>query len=247
SSSSSSHLLPYISYDLVCDGNDKVNNDDDFLEVESDDDNFYDDPFDSKGENIKQSKLLIDELDLPCNFLPYSEYDSFASQDFSRHDDLPSPNNEDKVFNLGILIQEKSVTIITRVDQEKKLAIFYAFLVFEDFDPPSYEPLVFKQAPKSIRHLLFSFENEEKIFKPRIYTSEKPGDDSWKEQSYLGCSSFPFLSPLISSSMGEFGPAHRPKTSASWEAPHAYLSFSIPGNMKTLANGFCTQVFISSI
>nr|GEV23581.1 hypothetical protein [Tanacetum cinerariifolium] len=71
--------------------------DDDFLEDESDADNFYDDPFDSKGEKIKESKLLIDELDLPCDFLPYSKYDSFNSQDFSRVDDLPSPNNEDKV------------------------------------------------------------------------------------------------------------------------------------------------------
>nr|GEU92092.1 reverse transcriptase domain-containing protein [Tanacetum cinerariifolium] len=53
--------------------------DDDFLEIESDADNFYDDPFDSKGEKIKESELLIDELDLPCGILPYSEYDSFAS------------------------------------------------------------------------------------------------------------------------------------------------------------------------
>nr|GEX56312.1 hypothetical protein [Tanacetum cinerariifolium] len=67
--------------------------DDDFLEVESDADNFYNDPFDSKGEKMKESKLLIDELDLLCDFLPYSEYDSFTSQDFSRDDDLPSPNN----------------------------------------------------------------------------------------------------------------------------------------------------------
>nr|GEW76917.1 reverse transcriptase domain-containing protein [Tanacetum cinerariifolium] len=52
---------------------------DDFLEIESDADNFYDDLFDSKGEKIKESKLLIDELDLPCDILPYSEYDSFAS------------------------------------------------------------------------------------------------------------------------------------------------------------------------
>nr|GEZ42650.1 reverse transcriptase domain-containing protein [Tanacetum cinerariifolium] len=39
--------------------------DDDFLEVESDAENVYDDPFDSKGEKIKESKLLIDELDIP--------------------------------------------------------------------------------------------------------------------------------------------------------------------------------------
>nr|GEX12469.1 retrovirus-related Pol polyprotein from transposon TNT 1-94 [Tanacetum cinerariifolium] len=45
----------------------------DFLEVESDAKNVYDDPFDSKGEKIKESKLLIDELDLPCDFLPPSD------------------------------------------------------------------------------------------------------------------------------------------------------------------------------
>nr|GEZ40563.1 reverse transcriptase domain-containing protein [Tanacetum cinerariifolium] len=36
--------------------------DDDFLEVESDADNVYDDPFESKGEKIKESKLLISIL-----------------------------------------------------------------------------------------------------------------------------------------------------------------------------------------
>nr|GEW40390.1 RNA-directed DNA polymerase, eukaryota [Tanacetum cinerariifolium] len=115
---------------------------DDFSEVESDADNFYDDPFDSKGEKIKESKLLIDELDLPCDFLSYSENDSFISQDFSRDDDLPSPDNEDK-----------------------------------DFDPLFYEPIVFKDVPNSMRLLPFSSENkdenEEKVFKPGIYTSEK--------------------------------------------------------------------------
>nr|GEV38828.1 reverse transcriptase domain-containing protein [Tanacetum cinerariifolium] len=79
---------------------------DDFLEVESDAENIYNDPFDSKGEKIKESKLLIDELDLPCDFHPPSEYDSFFSQDFYRVDALPSTNNEDKIFNPVILIQD---------------------------------------------------------------------------------------------------------------------------------------------
>nr|GFA33550.1 reverse transcriptase domain-containing protein [Tanacetum cinerariifolium] len=52
---------------------------DDFLEVESDVENIYNDPFDSKWEKIKESKLLIDELDLPCDFHPPPEYDSFIS------------------------------------------------------------------------------------------------------------------------------------------------------------------------
>nr|GEY79179.1 hypothetical protein [Tanacetum cinerariifolium] len=62
--------------------------DDDFLKVESDAENVYDDPFDSKGEKIKESKLLTDELDLPCDLFHF-EYDSFISQDFSRVDALP--------------------------------------------------------------------------------------------------------------------------------------------------------------
>nr|GEW45027.1 hypothetical protein [Tanacetum cinerariifolium] len=58
--------------------------------VESDAENIYDDPFDSKGEKIKESKLLIDELDFPCDFL-LSEYDSLVSQDFSRLILSPQP------------------------------------------------------------------------------------------------------------------------------------------------------------
>nr|GEX17513.1 hypothetical protein [Tanacetum cinerariifolium] len=117
--------------------------DDDFLEVESDTENIYDDPFDSKGEKIKEV------------------------------DALPSTNNEDKVFNPGILIQEKPFEIITRVVHDKKLATSNASLMLEDFDPPLYELLFFKEVPRSNMLLLFLSENEEKVFKPGIHTSEK--------------------------------------------------------------------------
>nr|GEV45347.1 reverse transcriptase domain-containing protein [Tanacetum cinerariifolium] len=43
----------------------------------------------------------------------------------------------------------------------------------KDFDPPIYELLVFKEVPNSMRLLPFSSENEEKVFKPGIYTSKK--------------------------------------------------------------------------
>nr|GFA06047.1 hypothetical protein [Tanacetum cinerariifolium] len=187
-------------------------------------DDIYDDPFDSKGEKIKESKLLIDELDLPCDFLPPSEYDSFISQDFSRVDALPSTNKEDKIFNPGILIKEKPVKIVTRVVQDKKLAISNASLVLEYFDPPFYEPLFFKEVPKSKMLLLFSSENEKKVFKPGIHTSEKssflfypriissrlssfqnhpdfqkPDEEFsfllWKGHPHLGCSLSPLLPP----------------------------------------------------
>nr|GFA12471.1 hypothetical protein [Tanacetum cinerariifolium] len=118
---------------------------DDFLEIESDANNFDDDSFDSEREKIKESQLLIDQLYLPCDI--HLEYDSFASQDFSKDDVLPLPDNEDKVFNPGIRIHEKSVKIITRFTQEKKLAVSFASWLFEDFDPPFYELLIFKEVP----------------------------------------------------------------------------------------------------
>nr|GFA74143.1 hypothetical protein [Tanacetum cinerariifolium] len=73
--------------------------DDDPFEVESDTEYVYDDPFDSKGEKIKESKLLINELDLPRDFIPSLGYDSFLSEDFSKVDALPLTNNEDKDFD----------------------------------------------------------------------------------------------------------------------------------------------------
>ncbi|GKF86536.1 hypothetical protein Tco_0254363, partial [Tanacetum coccineum] len=48
------------------------------FDLESDNDDVYDDPFDSKEDKIKESKLLINELDPPrsCDFLPSPKYDS---------------------------------------------------------------------------------------------------------------------------------------------------------------------------
>ncbi|GKA95410.1 hypothetical protein Tco_0817448 [Tanacetum coccineum] len=68
----------------------------------------YDDPFDFKEEKIKESKLLINELNLPesNNVLPFPECDSVFYEDFSEVDALSSTDNEDKVFNPGILIRE---------------------------------------------------------------------------------------------------------------------------------------------
>nr|GEW61872.1 hypothetical protein [Tanacetum cinerariifolium] len=160
--------------------------DEDFIEDESDAENVYADPFDSKGEKIKESKLLIDELDIPCDFLPPSEYDSFISQDFSTVDALPLTINEDKIFNPGILIHEKPVEIITHVVQDKKLAISNASLVLEDFDPLFYEPLFFKEVPKSKMLLPFSSKNEEKVFKPGIHISEKVHSSFIPELSHQG-------------------------------------------------------------
>nr|GEU48929.1 reverse transcriptase domain-containing protein [Tanacetum cinerariifolium] len=89
------HTLDYSSPPLYDDF------DDDLVEFESDNDDVYNDPFDSKEDKIKESKLLIDELDLPrlSDFLPSPEYDSFLFEDFSEVDALPSTDNEDKGFD----------------------------------------------------------------------------------------------------------------------------------------------------
>ncbi|GJY03887.1 reverse transcriptase domain-containing protein [Tanacetum coccineum] len=82
--------------------------DDELFDLETVNDNTYDDPFDSKEEKIKDSKILIDELDPPgsSDFLPFPECDSVFYEDFSEVDALSSTNNEDKVFNPGILIHD---------------------------------------------------------------------------------------------------------------------------------------------
>nr|GFA31515.1 hypothetical protein [Tanacetum cinerariifolium] len=117
-------------------------------------------------------EMFTDEQLPDYSFPP--RFDVYDDDFLEIEDDiLPSPDNKDKVFNPGILIHERSVLIITRVAQEKKLAVSYASLLFEDFDPPFYELLVFKEVPNSMRLLPFSSENKEKVFKPGIYTSKK--------------------------------------------------------------------------
>nr|GEX94296.1 reverse transcriptase domain-containing protein [Tanacetum cinerariifolium] len=74
------HTLDYSSQPLYDDV------DDDLLELEFDNDNVYDDPFDSKEDKIKVSKLLIDELDpsRSSDFLPSMSMTRFSMRIFLR-------------------------------------------------------------------------------------------------------------------------------------------------------------------
>nr|GFC09051.1 hypothetical protein [Tanacetum cinerariifolium] len=150
--------------------------DDDLDKFESDIDVAYNDPFDSKGEKIKESKLLIDELDLPrlSDFLPSIEYDSFLFDDFSKVDALPSTNNEEKI------------------------AISHASLILEDFDPPLYELPFHKEVPGSKNLLSFSSENEEKVFKSGILTSKGVHSSLLPELSHRGPKVFKVIKILES-------------------------------------------------
>nr|GEZ24772.1 hypothetical protein [Tanacetum cinerariifolium] len=113
--------------------------------------------------------------------------------DFKDSDDvLFSPDNEDKVFNPGILSHENLVKIITHVTQEKKLAVSFASWLSEDFDPPFSELLVFKEVPNSMRLLSFSFENEEEVFKPGIYTFKKVHYCFLSDLSHLGSDEYAY-------------------------------------------------------
>ncbi|GJU88965.1 reverse transcriptase domain-containing protein [Tanacetum coccineum] len=116
--------------------------DDNLFDLETVNDNTYDDPFDSKEEKIKDSKILIDELDLPgsSDFLPFPECDSVFYEDFSDVDALSSTNNEDKVFNPGILIHENLFEVTNCATPEKNVKkATNASLILEDFNPPLYD------------------------------------------------------------------------------------------------------------
>ncbi|GJY98247.1 hypothetical protein Tco_0515157 [Tanacetum coccineum] len=137
--------------------------DDELFDLETVNDDTYDDPFDSKEEKIKDSKILIDELDPPrsSDFLPFPECDSV----FYEVDALPSTNNEDKVFNPGILIHESHFKVTNHVTPDKNVKkTTNTSLILEDFNPPLYELPFYKEVPGSETLLSFSSKNKEKVF-----------------------------------------------------------------------------------
>ncbi|GKF22288.1 hypothetical protein Tco_0074610, partial [Tanacetum coccineum] len=184
------HALDYSSLPLWDDYNDEL------FDLETVNDNTYDDPFDSKEEKIKDSKILIDELDPPRsrNFLPFLECDLFFYEDFSEVDALPLTDNEDKVFNPGILIHENLYEVTNCETMEKnvkKISISNASLILEDLDPPLslYELPFHKEVPGLGALLSFSSENEEKVFNPGIITSKRVHTSLLPELSHRGTKS----------------------------------------------------------
>nr|GEW61987.1 hypothetical protein [Tanacetum cinerariifolium] len=139
--------------------------------------------------------------DKSSDFLLSPEYDSFLFEDFSDADAFPLTNNEDKVFNPDILIQENLSKVITRVAPNKyvkKLAISRAFLILEDFDPPLFELPFFKEVFGFESLLSFSFENEKKVFKLRILTSKGIQSSLLSKLSHQGYKVFKIIKILES-------------------------------------------------
>ncbi|GJY42550.1 retrovirus-related pol polyprotein from transposon TNT 1-94, partial [Tanacetum coccineum] len=180
--------------------------DDNLFDHETVNDDTYDDPFDFKEEKIKDSKILIDELDLPesNNVLPFPECDSVFYEDFSEVDALPSTNNEDKVFNPGILIHENlfEVTNFATPDKNVKKAT-NASLILEDFNPPLYELSFHKEVHGLGALLSFSPENEEKVNNPGILTSKRVHTSLLPELSHRGTKAFK-VTKILESPMKNF-------------------------------------------
>ncbi|GKE72099.1 hypothetical protein Tco_1534140, partial [Tanacetum coccineum] len=183
------HALDYSSLPLWDDY------DDELFDLETVNDDTYDDPFDFEEEKIKESKLLIDELDLPesSDFLLFPEYDSVFYEDFSEVDALPSTDNEDKVFNPGILIHENLFEVTNCATPKKNVKkATNAYLILEDLDPPLslYELPFHKEVPGLGALLLFSSENEEKVFNPGILTSKRVHTSLLPELSHRDSKAF---------------------------------------------------------
>ncbi|GJU03822.1 reverse transcriptase domain-containing protein [Tanacetum coccineum] len=169
--------------------------DDELSDLKTVNDNTYDDPFDFKEEKIKDSTILIDELDSPesSDFLPFPEYDLVFYEDFSEVDALSSTNNEDKVFNPGILIHENLFEVTNLATMEKNVKkITNASLILEDLYPPlSIYELPFHKEVLGLGALLsFSYENEEKVFNPGILTSKRVHSSLLPELSHRGPKAF---------------------------------------------------------
>nr|GEY85980.1 hypothetical protein [Tanacetum cinerariifolium] len=183
------HTLDYSSPPLYDDLND------DLVELKSYNDDAYNDPFDSKEDKIKESKLFIDELDTPrsSDFLPSPEYDSFLFENFFEVDALPLTDNEDKVFTPSILIYENLTEVTVQVTSDKnvkKISSSNASLILEDFNPPLYELPFHKEVPRSETLLSFSSKNEKKVFKLEILTSKGVHTSLLSELSHRGPNAF---------------------------------------------------------
>ncbi|GJS52005.1 hypothetical protein Tco_0625367 [Tanacetum coccineum] len=206
------HTLDYSSPPLYDDV------DDDLVELESDNDDVYDDPFDSKENKIKESKLLIDELDPPrsSDFLPSPNYDSVLYEYFSEVDALPSTNDEDKVFNLGIFIHENFFEVTIRVTNCAKNVkkTTNVSLILEDFNPPLYELPLHKEVPGSETLLSFSSKNKEKVFNPGILTSKGVHTSLLPELSHQGPKALKVIK--IFESLMDIFPCSVERTSVFW-------------------------------
>ncbi|GKF22409.1 hypothetical protein Tco_0074731 [Tanacetum coccineum] len=111
-------------------------------------------------------------------------------EDFSEVDALPSTDNEDKVFNPGILIHENLFKVTNFATPDKNVKnTTNASLILEDFNP-LYELPFHKEVPELGAVLSFSSENEENVYNPRILTSKRVHTSLLLELTHRGTKAF---------------------------------------------------------
>ncbi|GJX40963.1 hypothetical protein Tco_0255953 [Tanacetum coccineum] len=123
---------------------------------------------------------MVDELDSTgsSSFLPhFLECDSVLYEDFFKVDTLTATDNEDKVFNPGILVHENFNEVTNRVTPDKnvkKISSFNASLILEDYNPrlSDHELPFHIEILDSGTLLSFSSENEKKVFNLEILISK---------------------------------------------------------------------------
>ncbi|GJT83894.1 reverse transcriptase domain-containing protein [Tanacetum coccineum] len=119
------------------------------------------------------------------------DLETFSIRIFSEVDALSSTNNEDKVFNPGILIYENLFEVTNCATPKKNVKkTTNASLILKDFNPPLYELPLQKEVPGSKTLLSFSSENEEKVFNPGILTSKGVHTYLLPELSHRGTKAF---------------------------------------------------------
>ncbi|GKC05433.1 reverse transcriptase domain-containing protein [Tanacetum coccineum] len=236
--------------------------DDDLFDLKTDNDEwgkiFYDDPFDSKENKIKVSKLLVDELDSTgsSSFLPhFLEGDSVLYEDFSKVDTLTSTDNEDKVFNPGILVHENLYEVTNRVTPDKnvkKISSSNASLILEDYNPPlSDHELPFHiEIPGSGTLLSFSSKNEEKVFNPGILIS-KGVHSLLPELSHRDSKAFKVIN-IFESPMEIFPCSYGEDIRVSIFIPHEQLNSGDGSSLVTLNKRFvggnpCLSFYLLSV
>ncbi|GKE76389.1 hypothetical protein Tco_1542509 [Tanacetum coccineum] len=97
--------------------------DDELFDLETVNDDTYDNPFDFEQEKIKESKLLIDELDLPesSDFLPFLEFTNCAT---------PEKNIKKRSISNASLITEDFNPPLYELPFHKKVTGLGALLSF---------------------------------------------------------------------------------------------------------------------
>ncbi|GJV24019.1 hypothetical protein Tco_1376714 [Tanacetum coccineum] len=152
-----------------------------------------------ESKNLKLMNLVfLDQVEFPSFSLMWL---TVFYEDFSEVDALSSTNNEDKVFNPGILIHENLFEVINLATMEKNVKkITNASLILEDFNPPLYELPFHKEVPGLGALHSFQTKNAEKSFQPRIITSKGVHTSLLSELSHRGTKAFKvikiFKSPM---------------------------------------------------